>query len=51
MGAEFFKQLWEFLRVRKKWWLGPILVVLMLLGLLVVASQGSTMMPFVYTLF
>ncbi|MEM6455096.1 MAG: DUF5989 family protein [Acidobacteriota bacterium] len=48
---EFIKQFWEFLRVRKKWWLGPIAGMLLLLGLLLVFTQGSALAPFIYTLF
>ena len=44
-------ELWAFMRVRKKWWLGPIVLVLVLFGALVVLSQGSALAPFVYTLF
>jgi len=44
-------QIWDFLKVRKKWWLAPIIISLMLLGLLIVASQGSAVAPFIYTLF
>ena len=44
-------ELWAFMRVRKKWWLGPIVVVLALLGGLIVFTQGSAVAPFVYTLF
>jgi hypothetical protein len=44
-------ELWAFMRVRKKWWLGPIFVVLALLGGLIVFTQGSAVAPFVYTLF
>ena len=44
-------ELWSFMRVRKKWWLGPIVVMLGLLGLLVVFTQGSAVAPFIYTLF
>ncbi len=44
-------ELWAFMRVRKKWWLGPILFVLVLLGLIVVLTQGSALAPFIYTLF
>jgi hypothetical protein len=44
-------ELWAFMRVRKKWWLGPIFVVLALFGALIVFSQGSALAPFVYTLF
>ena len=45
------EELWAFLRVRKKWWLGPILVVLVLFGALIVLSQSSALAPFVYALF
>jgi hypothetical protein len=44
-------ELWAFMRVRKKWWLGPIVIMLALLGLLVVFTQGSAVAPFIYTLF
>jgi hypothetical protein len=44
-------ELWAFMRIRKKWWLGPILLMLALLGLLVVFTQGSVVAPFIYTLF
>jgi uncharacterized protein DUF5989 len=43
--------LWEFLRVRKKFWLLPILVVLLVVGGLVVLTQGSAVAPFIYTIF
>jgi hypothetical protein len=46
-----FAQLWDFMRVRKKWWLGPIIAMLILLGLLLVFTQGSALAPFIYTLF
>ena len=45
------RELWLFLKTRKKWWLGPIIVALLLLALLMVASQGSAVAPFIYTLF
>jgi hypothetical protein len=44
-------ELWAFMKVRKKWWLGPIVVLLLLLGLLIVFTQGSALAPFIYTLF
>ncbi len=47
----FLKELWAFLRVRKKLWLAPIFVVLVLLGGLLILAQGSVIAPFVYTLF
>ena len=44
-------ELWDFMRVRKKWWLGPIVLVLALFGALIVFTQSSAVAPFVYTLF
>lgn len=44
-------QLWQFLRIRKKYWLLPIVLVLVLLGVLVVSVSGSPLAPFVYALF
>ena len=48
---EILKELWSFLRVRKKLWLAPILIVLVILGGLLILAQGSVVAPFVYTLF
>jgi hypothetical protein len=45
------REMWEFMKVRKKWWLGPIVFMLLLLGLLLVFTQGSALAPFIYTLF
>lgn len=45
------KELWEFLKVRKKWWLAPIVVMLVLLGALIVLTESSAVAPFIYTLF
>jgi hypothetical protein len=47
----FLKELWAFLRARKKLWLLPIIIVLVLLGGLLVLAQGSVVAPFIYTLF
>ena len=47
----FIKELWNFMRIRKKFWLMPILLVLALFGGLIVLSQGSAVAPFIYTLF
>lgn len=47
----FVAELWEFLRVRKKFWLLPILFMMVLLGGLLVLTQGSAVAPFIYTLF
>ena len=44
-------ELWAFLRIRKKWWLAPIMVFLVLFGALIVLSQASALAPFIYTLF
>jgi hypothetical protein len=46
-----FGELWQFMRVRKKFWLGPIMLVLVLMGLLIVFTQGSALAPFIYALF
>jgi hypothetical protein len=48
---EFLQDLWRFLKVRKKFWLLPIILILVLLGALVVASQQSALATFIYTLF
>ena len=48
---EFLRDLWGFMRERKKFWLAPIILVMMLLGALIVLSQGSAIAPFIYTLF
>ena len=48
---EFLKDLWDFMRVRKKFWLAPIIIVLLLLGILIVLAEGSAVAPFIYTIF
>ena len=48
---ELLKELWSFLRVRKKLWLAPVIIVMLLLGGLLVLAQGSVVAPFIYTLF
>ncbi len=45
------REFWEFLRIRKKFWLAPIVVILVLLSLLIVLTQGSALAPFIYALF
>ena len=45
------KEFWAFLVERKKWWLAPIIIVLVLLGLLIVFTESSALAPFIYTLF
>lgn len=46
-----FRDLWAFLRIRKKWWLLPMLLVIVLLGIILVFAQGSPLAPFIYTVF
>jgi hypothetical protein len=48
---DLLRDLWGFMRERKKFWLAPIIVVLLLLGALLVLAQGSAVAPFIYTLF
>lgn len=48
---EILKEIWDFLRVRKKLWLAPIIIVLVILGGLLILAQGSVVAPFIYTLF
>jgi len=48
---DFLRDLWGFMKERKKFWLAPIIIVLLLLGLLIVFAQGSAVAPFIYTLF
>lgn len=46
-----FGELWSFMKVRKKWWLGPIVVTMLLLSVLIVLTEGSAVAPFIYALF
>jgi hypothetical protein len=48
---EFMRELWSFMRQRKKFWMLPILIVLLGLGLLIVTTEGTVVAPFIYTLF
>jgi competence protein ComGC len=45
------KELWEFIKHKKKYWLIPIIVILLLIGILLVITEGSAIAPFIYTLF
>jgi hypothetical protein len=49
--SSLIHELWLFMRVRKKWWLLPIIVVLVAVGALLVFAQGSALAPFIYTIF
>jgi len=48
---EFLRDLWAFLKVRKKFWLLPLIIVLLIFGVLIVLTSGSAIAPFIYTLF
>ncbi|MFT7636672.1 MAG: hypothetical protein ACI9Y8_000430 [Candidatus Omnitrophota bacterium] len=48
---DVLKEFWDFLKVRKKWWLTPIVLFLLMLGSLIVFAGGSAFSPFIYTLF
>tara|TARA_X000000368_G_scaffold405600_1_gene382905 strand:+ start:767 stop:916 length:150 start_codon:yes stop_codon:yes gene_type:complete len=47
----FFIEFWQFLKIRKKYWLLPIIIILVLFGGLIILSQGSAVAPFIYTIF
>jgi hypothetical protein len=49
--VSFLRELWRYMRTRKKYWLLPILIVMVILGGLIVLAQGSAVAPFIYTLF
>ncbi|MBS1258281.1 MAG: hypothetical protein MAG551_01338 [Candidatus Scalindua arabica] len=46
-----FRELWGFMKVRKKFWLAPIIIILLLLGLLILFTESSAVAPFIYALF
>ena len=48
---ELLSELWAFMKVRKKWWLLPIILVMLVVGSLLVLAQGSALAPFIYTIF
>jgi len=47
----FLYELWTFIKVRKKFWLAPIIIIMLLLGIVIVLAEGSAVAPFIYTLF
>ncbi|MCD6309657.1 MAG: hypothetical protein J7M18_03020 [Candidatus Eremiobacteraeota bacterium] len=47
----FFMEYWAYLKERKKWWLGPIIIVLIIIGAIIVFAESSVLAPFIYTLF
>ena len=48
---ELLKDIWDFLKVRKKYWLAPLIITLLLMGAIIVFTQGSVIAPFIYTIF
>ena len=48
---EFVREIWSYFRVRKKYWLAPVIIVMVLFGGLIVLTQGSAVAPFIYTIF
>jgi competence protein ComGC len=48
---EFLKDLWDFLKTRKKYWLIPLIIILLIFAVLIVISSGSAIAPFIYTIF
>ena len=44
-------EFWDFLKARKKWWLGPIVFIMLLMSMLIILTEGSAVAPFIYTLF
>jgi hypothetical protein len=50
-SISLLREFWAFMRVRKKWWLMPIIVIMVLIGTLLIFAQGSVLAPFIYTIF
>jgi len=50
-NKSFLREVWDFLKIRKAWWLVPIIIMLILVGILIIFGQSSTVSPFVYALF
>jgi hypothetical protein len=48
---DLVKDIWDFLRVRKKYWLAPLIITIVLMGALIVLTQGSVVAPFIYSIF
>ena len=48
---ELVKDIWDFLRIRKKYWLAPLIVTILLMGALIIFTQGSVVAPFIYSIF
>lgn len=50
-NISLIRELWAFMKVRKKWWLLPVIVIMLLIGMLIAFAQGSALAPFIYTIF
>ena len=48
---DLVKDIWDFLRIRKKYWLAPLIITIVLMGALIIFTQGSVVAPFIYTIF
>ena len=48
---ELMKDVWDFLKIRKKYWLAPLIITIILLGVLIIYTQGTVVAPFIYTIF
>ena len=48
---DLLKDIWEFLRIRKKYWLAPLIITMVLMGFLIIFTQGSVVAPFIYSIF
>lgn len=48
---ELIKDIWDFLRIRKKYWLAPLIITIVLMGALIITTQGSVIAPFIYSIF
>ena len=49
--ASLFGEFWAFMHMQKKWWLAPLIVVLILMGMLIILTEGSALAPFIYAIF
>jgi len=49
--VSIFREFWDYMKVRKKWWLGPIVTILLLLSVFIVLTEGSALLPFIYAVF
>ena len=49
--SSIIKEFWDFIRIRKKYWLAPIIIILLMMSLLIITAQTSAVAPFIYTLF